>query len=44
MGYRVVAIEADPDLAAACRRRFRSEIDAGMTPMPLSEDFAALAG
>jgi FkbM family methyltransferase len=28
-GYRVVAVEADPDLAAACRHRFRPEIDRG---------------
>jgi len=28
-GYRVVAVEADPDLAAECRRRFRAEIDRG---------------
>jgi FkbM family methyltransferase len=28
-GYRVVAIEADPDLAAECRCRFRPEIDRG---------------
>jgi hypothetical protein len=27
--YRVVAVEADPDLAAACRHRFRPEIDRG---------------
>ncbi|MBK7906172.1 MAG: FkbM family methyltransferase [Gemmatimonadetes bacterium] len=28
-GFRVVAIEADPDLAAACRERLRTFIDAG---------------
>lgn len=28
-GFRVIAIEADPDLATACRARLRSFIDAG---------------
>src|SRR5438105_4006448 len=28
-GYRVVAIEADPDLAAMCRKRFQSHIEDG---------------
>ncbi|MCE9601088.1 MAG: FkbM family methyltransferase [Gemmatimonadetes bacterium] len=28
-GFRVVAIEADPDLALACRRRLREFLDAG---------------
>jgi len=28
-GYRVVAIEADPDLAAMCRKRFQSHIESG---------------
>jgi FkbM family methyltransferase len=28
-GFRVVAVEADPDMAAACRRRFASEIGRG---------------
>lgn len=28
-GFRVLAVEADPDLAAACHRRFLSEVAAG---------------
>src|SRR5688500_13122165 len=28
-GFRVVAIDANPDLCKACRRRFASEISAG---------------
>ena len=28
-GFRVVGFEADPDLAATCRRRFSDEIDSG---------------
>lgn len=31
-GFRVVAVEANPDLAARCQHRFRSEGDAGQLP------------